>query len=100
MARSWVGLTIVAGLPCMVPLRWTVARDSYANYSLREKYYQPGAVSSQMVCQIRPPPQLLHKGCFPYECMLWHACTCCATILTVWKTVCHRGKDYITAPAP
>src|SRR5712664_1321664 len=31
--------------------------------------------------------------------MLWHACTCCATILTVWKTVCHRGKDYIIAPA-
>src|SRR5712664_2267177 len=32
--------------------------------------------------------------------MLWHACTCCATMLTVWKTVCHRGKDATMAPAP
>src|SRR5882724_7798487 len=44
-------------------------------------------------------PQLAHKAYFPYECMLWHACTCCATILTVWKTVYHTGKDATMAPA-
>src|SRR3989442_9281137 len=43
---------------------------------------------------------LYSKGAFPYECILWHACTCCATILTVWKTVCHRGKDVSMASAP
>src|SRR6266487_6071387 len=43
---------------------------------------------------------LYSKGAFPYECILWHACTCCATILTVWKTVCHRRKDDTMAPPP
>src|SRR5712691_291423 len=42
----------------------------------------------------------MHKIQFPYECILWHACTCCATILTVGKTICHRGKDATMAPAP
>src|SRR6266446_10892491 len=41
-----------------------------------------------------------NKGRFAYECMLRHACTCCATILTVWKTVYHRGKDSPMVPAP
>src|SRR5713101_9902169 len=53
-----------------------------------------------MPSQSSPPPALPHKGCFPYEYILWHACTCCATILTVWKTICHRGKDDTMAPAP
>src|SRR2546421_12963658 len=40
------------------------------------------------------------KGGFPYEYILWHACTCCATMLIAWKTVCHRGRDDTMAPVP
>src|SRR5262249_49768930 len=42
-----VGLTILACLPCMVSLQWTVARDSYNNYSLADEYYEYTLVSSK-----------------------------------------------------
>src|SRR2546429_6867720 len=36
MARSWVGLTILACLPCMGTLRSTETRYSYANYGKKK----------------------------------------------------------------
>src|SRR5262245_33219140 len=67
MARSCVGLTILACLPCMVSLRWTAACNSYSNYLLEGKYYEYTLVSSKNVSQTRLLPVLRHKGQFPYE---------------------------------
>jgi len=33
MARSWVGLTILACVPCMVTLQSTEAHDSYVKFN-------------------------------------------------------------------
>src|SRR5262249_40847845 len=67
MARSWVGLTILACLPCMVPLQWTAAYDSYANYSSKDEYYQSAVVSTKNVAKPGATPPLIHKGSFAYE---------------------------------
>src|SRR5207237_8615251 len=93
MARSWVGLTILACLPCMGTLQSTEACYSYANCLETEECYESTVVSRKKVGQTRLPPALPHKGQFAYEYTIWHACTCCATILIVWQTVCDSGKD-------
>src|SRR5439155_21615560 len=84
----------------MVILRSTKAPYSYANFSIVEECYESASVSSKNGCPTRLLPILVHKSKLAYECIVWHACTCCATILTVWKTVCYEGKDDTMAPAP
>src|SRR5439155_18975369 len=76
MARSWVGLTILACLPCMVPLRSTEARYSYANFLTTEECYRLAVVSSKNACQTCSSLTLRHKERFPYECLRECAITC------------------------
>src|SRR5215467_13505053 len=67
MARSWVGLTILACLPCMEMLRSREARHLYVNFQYTEECYECTVVSSKNACQIRPSLTLRHKGAFAYE---------------------------------
>src|SRR5882762_8021865 len=53
-----------------------------------------------MLSEPGPTPQLHHKEEFPYECFVSHACTCCATMLMIWETVCYSAKAATMAPAP
>src|SRR5437016_6285434 len=76
------------------------SRDSYVKCAYRPSCYEWASVSRSRARPPRVVPQLSHKEKLAYECIVWHACICCATILTVWKTVCHRGKDVSMAPAP
>src|SRR4029453_17108301 len=76
MARSWVGLTILACLPCMMLLRSSAVHNSYANCSLTRECYRSVRVSSQIVGQTRLPPPLRHKAYFAYEYIPAHAITC------------------------
>src|SRR2546429_8198180 len=75
MARSWVGLTILACLPCMGTLQSTEACDSYVNCLETEECYESAVVSSKNVGQTRFPPALRHKERFAYEYLLAHAIT-------------------------
>jgi hypothetical protein len=67
MARSWVGLTILACLPCMEMLRSREARNLYVNCSNAEECYECAVMSSKNGCQTRLPPALRHKEWFAYE---------------------------------
>src|SRR5262249_45350556 len=67
MARSWVGLTILACLPCMVTLRSREASNSYVNSQNTEECYECAVVSSKNLCPTRSSPTLRHKGQFAYE---------------------------------
>jgi hypothetical protein len=64
MARSWVGLTILACLPCMGTLRSTETRYSYVNWWYKEECYECAAVSSKNLGQTRLPPALHHKALY------------------------------------
>src|SRR5215813_4825210 len=70
MARSWVGLTILACLPCIVAPRSAGCPCSYANSFFIQECYECVVMSSKNPCQTRFPPALRHKGCFPYEYLL------------------------------
>src|SRR5262245_14915005 len=72
MARSWVGLTILACLPCMEILRSREAHDLYVNCQNIEECYEFVVTASKNVCPTRLPPTLRHKAHFPYEslCLL------------------------------
>ena len=61
MARSWVGLTILACLPCLVTLRSPAAPYSYANFSKADECYESVFMSSKILTQTRLTPQLIHK---------------------------------------
>src|SRR5262249_22373550 len=67
MARSWVGLTILACLPCMEMLRSREARHWYVNFQYAGECYDGTGVSSKNSCQIRPGPPLHHKISFAYQ---------------------------------
>src|SRR5262245_14934424 len=67
MARSWVGLTILACLPCMVTLRSREASNSYMNSQNTEECYESAVVSSTIASEPRLLPALVHKAEFAYE---------------------------------
>src|SRR5262249_35099853 len=64
MARSWVGLTILACLPCMGTLQSTEAYYSYVNCLETEECYESVVVSSKKGGQTRLLSALRHKGRF------------------------------------
>src|SRR5437660_10974866 len=68
MARSWVGLTILACLPCMEMLQSIEAHNSYVNCQDAEECYECAIMSSKNLCQTRSTPTLRHKPRFAYEC--------------------------------
>src|SRR5437867_10613965 len=76
MARSWVGLTILACLPCMEMLQSIEAHNSYVNCQNAGECYEFAIMSSKNLCQTRSTPTLRHKARFPYEYILAHAITC------------------------
>src|SRR5262245_8601783 len=76
MARSWVGLTIFACLPCMGTLQSTEAYYSYVNCLETAECYESAVVSSKNVWQTRLPPALRHKGQFAAA----GHCRCASTI--------------------
>jgi len=63
MARSWVGLTMVACLPCMEMLWSREAHNSYVNCQKTEECYEYAVMSGKNLCQIRVIPLLRHKHC-------------------------------------
>src|SRR5262245_50696776 len=67
MARSWVGLTILACLPCIVPPRSPWSLYSYGNKSYKQDCYECAIMSSKNSCLTRLPPVLHHKEQFAYE---------------------------------
>jgi len=67
MARAWVGLTMVACVPCMAMLRSGETRNSYGNCQKTEKCYEYAVMSRKNLCQTSLPPALRHKVYFPYE---------------------------------
>ena len=69
MARSWVGLTILACLPCIVVPRSVWSSYSYGNSSYGQECYESAVVSRKMVDQTHLPPTLVHKAHFAYECV-------------------------------
>ena len=75
MARSWVGLTIFACLPCIVVPQLLQSVHSYEKSSVAEECYECVIMSSKKTCQTRPPSTLRHKVRFPYEYILAHAIT-------------------------
>src|SRR5262245_15447427 len=94
MARSWVGLTIFACLPCMGTLQSTEACDSYVNCLETEECYESAVVSSKNVWQTRLPPALVHKDYFPYEWM-------CGSIVDArWSAPRPRSSDQSRARRP
>src|SRR6266568_578306 len=82
MARSWVGLTILACLPCMEMLRSIEAHNSYINCQNAEECYECAIMSSKNLCQTRSTPTLRHKGRFAYEWVCRGGPTACAERLT------------------
>jgi hypothetical protein len=64
LARSCVGLAIVACFSCMETCRSTEAHDSYANEEIKIESYESALLSRKIVCQTRPPPTLVHKAPF------------------------------------
>src|SRR5256885_2228657 len=75
MARSCVGLTILACFPCMGTLRSTETPDSYANSKKTEECYESVLLSSKILLQTRFLPTLRYKEHFAYECLLERAIT-------------------------
>src|SRR5258706_16447990 len=75
MARSWVGLTILACLPCTVVFSSILAAHYYEKKKICPLYYQYAASSSPFLFQTRALAQLSRKGLFPYESILAHAIT-------------------------
>src|SRR2546421_12831943 len=101
MVRSWVGLTILACLPCMGTLQSTEACDSYVNCLETEECYESAVVSSKNVGQTRFPPALRHKDEFAYESILVHAITCCdmhvhAVLSCSWYSTLAATKERMT----
>ena len=64
MARAWVGLTMVACVPCMAMLRSGETRNSYGNCQKTEKCYEYAVMSRKNLCQTSLPPALRHKVYF------------------------------------
>ena len=62
MARSWVGLTMLACLPCMEMLRSREAHNSYVNCQKTEECYEYAIMSRKNLWQTRPTPTLRHKN--------------------------------------
>ena len=75
MARSWVGLTILACLPCIVAPQLLQSVNSYEKISVAEECYECVVMSSKKTCQTRPTSVLRHKADFAYECLLAHDIT-------------------------
>src|SRR5215813_14112427 len=69
MARSWIGLTIFACLPCIMAPQWLQSAHSYEKSSKAGECYETGAVSRKILSQTRLPSALRHKGQFAYECL-------------------------------
>src|SRR5262252_7838595 len=67
MVHSWIGLTILACLPCMGTLRSIETQNSYTNSQKKEGHYESALLSSKMVGQTSLPPALHHKEKFAYE---------------------------------
>jgi hypothetical protein len=67
MARSWVGLTIFACLPCIVVPQLLQSVHSYEKSSIAEECYECMIMSSKILSHTRLPPGLRHKAFFAYE---------------------------------
>src|SRR5713101_903850 len=68
MARSWVGLRILACFPCMVAPPSPRSPYSYDNRYYEQEFYQCAAVSRQIVRQDRSTPGLIHKELLTGKC--------------------------------
>src|SRR4029434_6051573 len=64
MARSCVGLTMFACLPCIVAPQWLQSANSYEKSSIAQDCYEYVVMSSKKSCQTRLTPQLRHKERF------------------------------------
>src|SRR5215831_12401761 len=67
MARSWVGLTILACLPCIRIPQSLQSAHSYDKNVRAQECYECVVVSSKNLCPTRLPPILRHKAAFTYE---------------------------------
>src|SRR6266567_3443301 len=76
MARSWIGLRILACFPCIGLSQSPRALYLYANSSFIQECYECAVVSRKNGGPTRLPPALRHKAQFVYESILAHAITC------------------------
>src|SRR5215217_667560 len=106
MARSWVGLTILACLPCTVVFSSSLSAHSYEKKKICPLYYQCTASSSPWLFQISALAQLHHKedlrtSIFRRMPAPVVTCTYMLCYPSGWTTYSRRhGKDVTIAPRP
>src|SRR5262245_34768754 len=88
MARSWVGLTILACLPCIEMLRSREAHNLYVNYQKTQECYECAVLSNKNSCQPRLPPALVRKARLCTSRPRWQRC-----VLTCMRSI-RPKRDY------